>query len=97
MLTIVDHLCLVISLAYLFFDSFEQWFNSVCEQHNITHRKVKKFGLGFNGIAKMLWFLLVVINSDYSIEVLLSYSPECAIVSKVCRPPLHPIPVQRPF
>ena len=27
---------------------------------------------GFNGIAKMLRFLLVVIDSDYSIEVLLS-------------------------
>ena len=71
-LTIVDHLCLVISLAYSFFDSFEQWFNAVCKYHNITHRKVQKFGLGFNGIAKMLRFLLVVINSDYSIEVLLS-------------------------
>ena len=56
------------------FDSFEQWFNAVCEHHNITHRKVHRFGLGFNGIAKMLRFLLVVINSDYSIEVLLSSS-----------------------
>ena len=65
-LTIVDHLCLVISLAYLFFDSFEQWFNAVYEHYNITHRKVQKFGLSFNGIAKngiakMLRFLLVVI------------------------------------
>ena len=36
------------------------------------HRKFHRFGLGFNGIAKMLRFLLVVIDSDYSIEVLLS-------------------------
>ena len=36
--------------------------------------KVHRIGLGFNGIAKMLRFLLVVIDSDYSIEVLLSSS-----------------------
>ena len=59
-------------VGLIHFDSFEQWFNAVCEHRNITHRKVYRFGLGFNGIAKMLRFLLVVIDFDYIIEILLS-------------------------
>ena len=50
------------------FDSFEQWFDAVCEHHN---NNVHRFGLCFNGDVKMQWFLLMVIDSDCSIEVLL--------------------------